>query len=417
VITRSDNNSRPDKNDATAPAFAVAPDSALVPGCDALPFESPLFPAADRTAVRIAIIDDEPLNIQVAQKLLQDAGYRRFVTTSNASEALDLLLSDPPDLVLLDIVMPEVSGMEILKCLRATAATRHIPVLILTMVTDGRVKYEAIRLGATDFLTKPVDAHELAARVRNALVSKSYHDRLANEKVRLEQMAKQRTDELAASRREVVHLLARAAEYRDDETGRHVIRVGLHAGVIARGLGFGNDEVELLELAAQLHDLGKLAIPDSILHKPEKLDDKQTELMRTHCGIAKKIMQPLAEEEWRILQTHSRDGAKLMQMHDSPLLKLATRIAQTHHEWWDGTGYPLGLAGEDIPIEGRITAVADVFDALSSARPYKDAYPREKCFAMLEEARGTHFDPKVLDTFFDHKNDVIQIQLQYMDVD
>ncbi len=417
MITRSDNNSRPDKNDATAPALAITPNPAPVPGREAPPFESPLVPIADRTTAHIAIIDDEPLNIQVAQKLLQDAGYRRFVTTSNASEALDLLLSDPPDLVLLDILMPGVSGMEILKCLRATPATRHIPVLILTMVTDGRVRYEAIRLGATDFLTKPVDAHELAARVRNALVTKNYHDRLASEKAKLEQVVKQRTDELATSRREVVHLLARAAEYRDDETGRHVIRVGLHAGVIARGLGFDDEEVELLELAAQLHDLGKLAIPDAILHKPEKLDSKQLELMRTHCGIAKKIMQPLAEEEWRILKTHRRGGAKLMQVHNSPLLKLATRIAQTHHEWWDGTGYPLGLAGDDIPIEGRITAVADVFDALSSVRPYKDAYPREKCFAMLEEGRGTHFDPKVLDAFFEHKDDVIQIQLRYMDVD
>ena len=289
--------------------------------------------------------------------------------------------------------------------------------LVLTAASDAQIKRKALELGATDFLPKPVDPHELLPRVRNALLTKAYHDRLAHENARLEEEVRRRTAELAASREEVVHCLARAAEYRDDDTGHHVMRVGLYVGVIARGLGFTEAQIELLEMAAQLHDLGKIAVSDSILRSTGKLDPEQFELMKKHCGIAKKIMQPLAEEQWRILRSHTRMGAGLLHVRSSPLLMLAAKVAQTHHEWWNGAGYPLGLAGEDIPIEGRMTAVADVYDALSSRRPYKEPFPREKCFAILEEGRGTHFDPKVLDAFFARKEEIINIQLQYMDVD
>jgi putative two-component system response regulator len=384
---------------------------------------------------RIAIVDDEPLNIQVAQKYLENAGYRNFITTSDALTALELLQRERPDVLLLDVMMPQVSGLEILRALKADEATCRMPVLVLTVVNEARTKYEAINLGATDFLNKPVDPHDVVPRVKNALVAKLYQDELARENLRLEREVQNRVSELAHSRRQVVHCLARAAEYRDDDTGRHVVRVGLYAGLIARHLGFDEEYVELLEMAAQLHDLGKLAIPDSILHHPGKLNPEQVEEMRKHCGIAKKIMQPLAEEEWRILRTHvarydspvQATPTKGALTADAPvepipstlprssLLTLATTIAQTHHEWWDGSGYPLGLAGDDIPIEGRMTAVADVYDALSSRRPYKDAYETQKCFAMLEAKRGTHFDPRVLDIFFQRQDDVIRIQTEYLD--
>ena len=169
----------------------------------------------------------------------------------------------------------------------------------------------------------------------------------------------------------MIHCLARAAEYRDDITGQHVVRVGRYAGIIARELGFSEADVEMLELAAQLHDVGKIGIPDAILNSHGKLDPEQFAVMQRHCSFAKKILTPLGEQEWRTLQTHSQLGASLLEISSSPILMLAARIAQTHHEWWNGDGYPLGLAGEDIPLEGRITAVADVFDALSSPRTYK----------------------------------------------
>jgi putative two-component system response regulator len=395
------------------------------------------------SGARIAIVDDEPLNIQVVRKHLEDAGYRNFLTHSDGATAAELLRRQRPDIVLLDVMMPQVGGLEVLRELKTSPATCRIPVLILTVVSDAHTRYKAINLGATDFLPKPIDPYEMIPRVRNALTAKLYQDELARANMQLEKQVRERVAELARSRRQVVHCLARAAEYRDDDTGRHVVRVGLYAGLIARELGYGREYVELLEMAAQLHDLGKIAIPDSILRHPGKLTPDQMEQMRSHCGIAKKIMQPLAEEEWRIYRTHVEhegrqppnslaawaeiEHAGPPSDPDSPspdeptllprssLLTLATTIAQTHHEWWDGSGYPLGLAGEDIPIAGRMTAVADVYDALSSQRPYKDAYAVEKCFAMLEEKRSTHFDPTALDAFLRRKEDVCRIQSTHRD--
>jgi putative two-component system response regulator len=260
-----------------------------------------------------------------------------------------------------------------------------------------------------------VDPNDLIPRVRNALLTKAYQDRLANQTEYLEQQVRKRTAELAASRHEIVHCLARAAEFRDDITGHHVVRVGRFVGIIAKELGFGDQEVELLELAAQLHDVGKIGIPDSILKNPGKLDPEQFAVMRKHCGFAKSILRPLSDDEWVQAKAHVGIGATLLHVRSSPLLMLAAKIAQTHHEWWNGNGYPLGLAGEDIPIEGRMTAVADVYDALSTERPYKPPIPREKCFAMMEEERGTHFDPKVLDAFFANVDEIVRTQLQYMD--
>ncbi len=175
-------------------------------------------------------------------------------------------------------------------------------------------------------------------------------------------------------------------------------------------------DVEMLELAAQLHDVGKIGIPDAILNSPGKLDPEQFAMIQRHCSFAKKILTPLGEQEWQTLRTHSQLGANLLEISSSPILMLAARIAQSHHEWWNGAGYPLGLAGEDIPLEGRITAVADVFDALSSPRAYKKPIPREKCFAIMSEERGTHFDPRVLDAFFARSKEVVRVQMEYMDL-
>jgi putative two-component system response regulator len=364
---------------------------------------------------RIAIIDDEPLQIRNLKNTLTEAGYGNFATTSDSTEAAELIRQERPDLVLLDIVMPEISGIDVLHVISLDQSLQQLPVIVLTEKADRDVKQVCLELGVSDFLAKPVDPIELLPRVRNILLNKHYRDQQASHAEWLEEQVRKRTAELAASREEVVHCLARAGEFRDDDTGHHVVRVGKYVGVIAKELGFSPSRIEILELAAQLHDIGKIGIPDAILHKPAKLDDEQYATMKTHCAIGKEIIQPLPPQEAALLRSHARLGASMLHVPSSPLLMLAARIAQTHHEWYNGQGYPLGLKGEDIPIEGRMTAVADVYDALSTKRSYKPAFPREKCFAILEEQRGTHFDPKVLDAFFARADDIISIQLDYMD--
>jgi len=366
---------------------------------------------------RIAIIDDEELNVRVVRKHLADAGYSNFLPITDSTQAVAAMRAERPDLILLDIMMPEVSGLDILHLLSLEDRLRQIPVLILSASTEVELKRVCLELGVTDFLAKPVDPYELLPRVRNVLLSKHDRDQLAQHAEQLEEQVRQRTAELAASREEVVHCLARAAEYRDDDTGRHVVRVGKYVGIIARELGYSESRVEVLELAAQLHDIGKIGVPDAVLRKPGKFEPDELERIRRHCAMGKDIISPLTSSDWRMLKSHANLGANLLNVASSPLLMLAARIAQTHHERWDGTGYPLGLQGEDIPIEGRMTAVADVFDALSTKRPYKPAFPREKCFAILKEGRGTHFDPTVLDAFFRRSAEIIEVQMDYMDMD
>lgn len=286
---------------------------------------------------------------------------------------------------------------------------------MLTESADRDIKQVCLELGVSDFLSKPIDPMDLVPRVRNLLLNKHYSDQQASHAEWLEEQVRKRTAELAASREEVVHCLARAGEFRDDDTGHHVVRVGKYVGIIAQGLGFSQSRIEILELAAQLHDIGKIGIPDAILHKPGRLDPEQYAVMKTHCAIAKEIIQPHPPQEATTLRNHARLGASMLHVPSSPLLMLAARIAQTHHEWWNGEGYPLGLKGEDIPIEGRMTAVADVYDALSTKRSYKEPFSREKCFQILEEGRGTHFDPRVLDAFFDRSEEIVRVQLDYMD--
>ncbi|MGD9857559.1 MAG: HD domain-containing phosphohydrolase [Planctomycetaceae bacterium] len=365
---------------------------------------------------KIAIIDDEPLNVMTLGKHLKIAGMTDIVSTSDATAAFDLLLSARPDLVLLDVMMPVVTGIDVLRRARSDTRLQHLPVLILTASSDQEIKQSCLELGATDFLTKPIDPIDLIPRVRNALVTKHYHDQLARHALHLQEEVRKRTAELAASRAEVVHCLARVAEFRDDVTGNHIRRVGRYVGILARQLGFTDQEAETFELAAQLHDIGKVGIPDEILKKAGPLDPEEFDLMKTHCALAKTVIQPLDARRTAILRKHGLIGSELLDVSSSPLLLTAARIAQTHHEWWNGAGYPFGLKGDDIPIEGRITAVADVYDALSSKRPYKAAMPREKCFDILQKESGTHFDPQVLDAFFACQHEIIDAQLELQDV-
>jgi len=373
-------------------------------------FESP----TDETikSGKIMIVDDEPINIKVVQKYLRNVGYDRFVSTTDSTEALAKIIFEQPDVVVLDVMMPHVNGMEILEAMRADPSVKHVPVLILTASADADTKLQALELGATDFLGKPVDKSELVVRIRNMLTVKAHRDHLASYSHRLEQEVRMRTTELEDSRQEIIHVLACAAEYRDKETGNHVIRVGRFAGIIADELELGQQNVELIEQAAVLHDVGKIGISDTILLKPGKLDPKEIELIKEHCEFGMNILRGVPCNGNKIEYAGTMRGHTIQ----SPVLSVAATIAISHHEKWDGSGYPLGLSGQLIPIEGRITAVADVFDALSSARPYKKAMPLEQCIQILEDGRGKHFDPMVLDAFFRRQDEILEVQRKYADL-
>ncbi len=387
--------------------------------------DTPAVDSADRQDVapqapfseKIMMVDDEPINIKVVRKYLREAGYSNFAETSDASRALELIRRERPQLLLLDIVMPDVDGTEILELMHESPSLSEIPVVVLTSLSDRNVKMRALELGVSDFLTKPVEAAELVVRVRNTLDAKAFQDHLKTYAEDLEEKVRLRTSQLAASQLEVIHCLGRAAEYRDNQTGRHVVRVGKYAGVIARAMKLPPQMIELIEQAAPLHDVGKIGIPDGILLKPGKLDAEEFEIMQKHCGFGKKVFEPMPmSERLRVLQ-HTSIGAIMLESCGSPIIRTAAIIALTHHEKWDGSGYPLGLSGEDIPLEGRVTAVADVFDALSTKRPYKAPMPIEQCFSILRESRGSHFDPQVVDAFFTRRDEILRIQIEFADVD
>jgi putative two-component system response regulator len=313
------------------------------------------------------------------------------------------------------VMMPDISGLDILRELRSVNATRHLPVIVLTAHVEDSIKRQAVELGANDFLGKPIDPLELLPRVRNLLSLRSHQHWLEQTSERLEAEVRRRTAALVKAEQNIVNCLARAAEYRDNETGRHVVRVGRYAALIAETLGQSSEYSKLIREAAKLHDVGKIGIPDSILLKTGKLDPDEFATMQQHCGMGLQVLQQISQDDFHSFRRHVQMGASILDAIDSPLLAMASQIAMTHHEKWDGSGYPFGISGEQIPLEGRITAVADVFDALSTVRPYKPAFPLEKCYAILEEGRGTHFDPRILDAFFQRRDEAVAIQMEFSD--
>lgn len=361
----------------------------------------------DLHSCHVMVIDDEPINIKLVRKVLQDVGFMRFSDVTDPQQALSKIRSESPDIILLDIMMPEVSGLEILEAVRATAQFKHVPIMILTASADRETRLEALELGATDFLTKPVDRLELIPRVRNALTMKAYHDQVRHHAMQLEDVVRLRTKEVEASRLEVVQCLARAAEFHDERSGKHSLRVGRYAGIIAAELGLSGHQSQLIELAAQLHDVGKLGVPDFILKKSDNLTPEEFSILQRHCSLGKQVFDN-HNEQLNNNKT-STDG--------TPLLKLAARIAQTHHEHWDGSGYPMGLSGKEIPLEGRITAVADVFDSLACDQPNKPSLPIQRCFDVLQDGRGTQFDPAVLDAFLNTRDQIVAIHVDLADAE
>jgi putative two-component system response regulator len=342
---------------------------------------------------RILIVDDEPANLKLLDKMLASQGYRRLVTIQDPREVLARYREARTDLILLDINMPHLDGYQVMEQLKALDDPLLPPIVILTAQHGRDTLLRALAAGARDFIDKPFDRAELLMRVRNLLEAQLAHRLVHDQKAVLEEMVHARTEALNQTRLQIVRRLGRAAEYRDNETGLHIIRMSKAAALLAGELGWGAADCELMLNASPMHDIGKIGIPDAVLLKPGKLDPA----------------------EWAIMQSHAAIGAELLSGDDSSLLVLAREIALTHHEKWDGSGYPQGLAGTAIPQSGRIVAVADVFDALTSARPYKQAWPVAAAIAYLRDHRGGHFDPAVVDAFMARLDDILAIRANYLD--
>lgn len=326
---------------------------------------------------RIFAVDDEPANLKLLDKMLTSQGYSSPVLIQDPREVLAHYRVARPDLILLDLNMPNMDGFQVMEQLKALADPLPPPIIVLTAQAGREHLLKALAAGARDFVGKPFDRIELLMRVRNLLDAQLAHHLLFNQKAVLEEMVHIRTEDLKQTRLQVVRRLGIAAEYRDNETGLHIVRMSQYSCVLARSLGWSEEDCELMLNASPMHDIGKIGISDAILLKPGKFEP----------------------DEWEIMKTHAMIGANILDGDKSSLMTMAKDIALTHHERWDGSGYPNALKGTDIPQSGRIVAIADVFDALTSARPYKKAWPVEEAVASIRQGRGAHFDPEVEEHF------------------
>lgn len=324
----------------------------------------------------IVVADDDIKITRTVERILRREGYHNLILSNESKEVVALCQDYSPELLILDLHMPGISGYEILESLRSIDSDFALPVMVLSGETCTEQRVRALSLGAMDLVTKPVD-FELVARVRNLLGRRRLMKDLITQNHSLEERVREGMGEVREAHLETVLRLGLAAEYRDDETGQHVCRICRYTKVMALALGEPEDKAELMGLAAKLHDIGKLGIPDSVLLKPGKLTDSEFELMKKHTVI----------------------GASILSNANSRLLKLAEQIALNHHEKWDGSGYPGGLKGEEIPLPARAVAVCDVFDALVSERPYKRSWPLQEAVNYLKEQSGKHFDPAMVDLF------------------
>ncbi|MEK6662458.1 MAG: HD domain-containing phosphohydrolase [Pseudomonadota bacterium] len=345
----------------------------------------------DHTSARILIVDDEPANLKLLEKMLNRQGYDNLTLIEDPREVLQAYEHDMPDIILLDLNMPHLDGFAVLELLKEKSGMALPPVLVLTAQQGHEHRLRALENGARDYLTKPFDRAELLARVRNLIEAQLFKKYMRDQNEVLEQMVRERTRKLRSTRLQIVRRLGRAAEFRDNETGFHILRMSHTSELLARALGWDEDRCELLLHASPMHDVGKIGIPDRILLKPGKLDP----------------------EEWEIMKSHVTIGAHILDGDDSTLLTLAREIALSHHEKWDGSGYPYGLSGEAIPLSGRIVALADVFDALTSERPYKRAWPVEATLEYLHEQSGKHFDPVLVGHFMQLLPQVLAIRTRF----
>ena len=342
---------------------------------------------------QVLIVDDTEINLILFEALVKKLGAGTAKTFSRSADGLAWAQINDPDLVIVDYMMPELDGIEFIRRLRQTPGQEVIPILMITANDQKQVRYRSLDVGATDFLTKPVDKVEFLARVNNMLALSDVRKKLADRAKWLAEEVRQATIEIVQRERETVIRLSKAAEYRDPETGAHILRMAHYSELIARGLGLSVPEQELLLEAAPLHDIGKVGIPDHILLKPGRLTLPEFEIMKLHAIY----------------------GYEILKGSSSKVLQAGAEIARAHHEKFDGTGYPNGLKSQDIPIFSRIVAVADVFDALTSERPYKNAWTLERSAEYIQANSGIHFDPACVSTFFSQWSQVLEIRQRFKD--
>jgi len=344
---------------------------------------------------KILVADDEQVNRDVMGSVLEMLGYE-VLLAGDGNQALESALSNMPDLILMDIMMPGLNGLEVTKKLKEEPPTKIIPIVIVSGMSDIPDRVKAMDAGADDFLNKPVDATELKARIRSLLKVKAYNDYMVDYQKELEQAVAQRTIQLKASLEkiksaslEAIYRLSLAAEYKNKETGDHIKRVSHYAEAIAERMGLGRATIEAILYATPMHDVGKIGIPDHILLKPGKHD----------------------QQEWEIMKQHTVIGARIMEGSGYGFIRLASVIALTHHERWDGSGYPRGLKGRKIPLAGRIAALADFFDAMTSERPYREGvHSSESTVDIIKQNSGSHFDPEVVECFMKTRERIKQIK-------
>lgn len=342
---------------------------------------------------QVLIIDDTEVNLILFAALVKKLDDCVPHTFAQARDALDWLGSNEPDLIIVDYMMPGIDGLEFMRLLQKIPGHSAVPVVMITANDQKQLRYRALDLGATDFLTKPIDKVEFLARTRNMLLVNEARKQLANRADWLADEVRKATAEILARESETVFRLCKAAEYRDPETGAHILRMSHYSHLIAKRLGLSLDDQELLLEAAPMHDIGKVGIADKILLKPGRLDAQEFEIMKQHAIY----------------------GYELLKGSSSKVLQAGAEIARGHHEKFDGTGYPAGISGTDIPLFSRIVAVADVFDALTSERPYKKAWTLEAAADFLSKGAGTHFDPQCVKTFLDAWDEVLEIRDRYQE--
>jgi putative two-component system response regulator len=347
----------------------------------------------------ILVVDDQAQNIALLEAFLAPQGYEVLMAGSG-EEALEKLSVNPIDLVLLDVIMPGMDGFTLTRRIRQDSANLLLPIVLVTALRDTEDRIKGIEAGCDDFISKPIDKMELLARVRSLLKVKAYNDLLGNYRTELELEVARRTEDLKRALErikdaslETIYRLSVASEYRDEDTGAHIMRVSRYSAAIARQMGLDASTVESILYAVPMHDVAKIGIPDQILMKPAKLDPA----------------------EWEIMKQHTVIGAKILEGSKAEYISIAETIALCHHEKWDGSGYPKGLKGKDIPVTARIAAIADVFDALVSKRPYKEAFVVERALAIIDEGNGRHFDPDVVAAFYAVKDEILAIKESYGD--
>ncbi len=341
--------------------------------------------------MNVAIIDDAQLNVTMLQHLVRKLPDCKSVCFTDPVAALEWCLVNEPDLVIVDHMMPILSGTELVERFRARHA--DIPVLMITANHETTLRHKALKIGVTDFLNKPIDNIEFLARAKNMLALRASHKKLANHAAWLADEVRKATETIVAQERETIFCLSKAAEYRDPETGAHILRMAHYSRHIARNMGLSVAQQDLLLQAAPMHDVGKVGTPDNILLKPGRLDVAEFAIMKQHAVM----------------------GFEILSSSSSPLMQVAAEIAHSHHEKFDGSGYPRALVGEAIPLFGRIVAVADVFDALTSVRPYKKAWSIEDAIQLLNDGKGKHFDPACVEAFLREWDEVLKIKQRFVD--